>query len=573
MAKKFFIFLFITIFFTLSAAQAARAEEIIRDFVTEIRIDPDSRLNIQETISYDFGDAMRHGIYRDIPYKYQARGGNYNLRLDNFSVTDENGLSLPFTLEKQGEYERIKIGDPAAEVTGLKVYRIAYTVRRAINYFNDHDELYWNATGNEWQVTIEQSRATVILPEAVAENDLQSACFAGPAGSQDKCVSYRYVYSADGRVGSIVFTNDFLKTNEGLTVVVGWPKGLVAKPSAWEAFLETVRDNIILGLPLLVFLALFYLWRTKGRDPAGRGTIIAEFGPPDNLTPAEVGTIIDENAQNRDISAQIIDLAVHGYLKIEKKDAGGLFKKDDYILNKLKDGATLKNEFERKLFTALFSGKDSVRMSDLKNKFYKDLEDIKRSLYQDTVDKNYFAKSPAKVRRTYFILGAVVIFFGFFLAGMFGFLATISLAVSGAMIMIFGYFMPVKTGAGVLAREKILGLKEYLRVAEADRIKFHNAPEKKPEIFEQLLPYAMVLGVENEWAKQFEGIYNTSPAWYSDPNTANFTALALINNLNRFDTRAQTTIVSRPQSASGGGSGFSGGFSGGGFGGGGGGSW
>ena len=133
--------------------------------------------------------------------------------------------------------------------------------------------------------------------------------------------------------------------------------------------------------------------------------------------------------------------------------------------------------------------------------------------------------------------------------------------------------MPKKTRQGVLAKEHILGLKQYLTVAEKDRIKFHNAPEKNPEHFEKLLPYAMVLGVERDWAKQFEGIYNKQPDCYNDSSGVPFSALVLSNSLDSFQTKANSALASRPSSASSGGSGFSGGVSGGGFGGGGGGSW
>jgi uncharacterized membrane protein len=134
-------------------------------------------------------------------------------------------------------------------------------------------------------------------------------------------------------------------------------------------------------------------------------------------------------------------------------------------------------------------------------------------------------------------------------------------------------FMPARTQKGVEAKEYIEGLKLYMTVAEKDRINFHNAPEKNPQRFEKLLPFAMALGVENEWAKQFEGIYNQQPSWYNDPTQQTFTALLLINSLSTFQTQSQGALVSSPSSAGSGGSGFSGGGSGGGFGGGGGGSW
>ncbi|EKE06631.1 MAG: hypothetical protein ACD_18C00313G0001, partial [uncultured bacterium] len=142
--------------------------------------------------------------------------------------------------------------------------------------------------------------------------------------------------------------------------------------------------------------------------------------------------------------------------------------------------------------------------------------------------------------------------------------------VSGVIIILFAQVMSKRTRKGIKAKNYILGLKEYIRVAEKERIKFHNAPEKNPQTFEKFLPYAMVFGLEKEWAKQFEGIYMEEPAWYSGSDLATFSALSFVNELGNFGTVANTSFAQN----SGASSGFSsGGFSGGGFGGGGGGSW
>jgi uncharacterized membrane protein len=152
-------------------------------------------------------------------------------------------------------------------------------------------------------------------------------------------------------------------------------------------------------------------------------------------------------------------------------------------------------------------------------------------------------------------------------------LGAVSAIISAIIVFVFGFLMPARTHKGVLAKEYILGLKEYLMVAEKDRIKFHNAPEKNPKQFEKLLPYAMVLGVEKEWAEQFKDIYIQNPSWYNDPSGANFNSLVLLSSLNSFSSSTNSVLTSVPSSASGGGSGFGGGGGGGGFGGGGGGSW
>ena len=231
------------------------------------------------------------------------------------------------------------------------------------------------------------------------------------------------------------------------------------------------------------------------------------------------------------------------------------------------------------LFRSLNFDKIEADLSDMEDVFYKNLSSLKTQIYQAVTDKGYFRTRPDKVRLTYQIIGVVLICFGFTIAGIWGFLGVISFIISGILPIIFSVYMPSRTLEGVLAKEHILGLKEYLTVAEKARLEFHNAPEKGPDLFEKLLPFAMALGVEKNWAKQFENIYNTKPAWYNDSSTSTFNSLSLVNNLRSFSSEANSTFVSIPASSSSGssswsgGSGFSGGSSGGGGGGGGGGSW
>jgi uncharacterized membrane protein len=236
----------------------------------------------------------------------------------------------------------------------------------------------------------------------------------------------------------------------------------------------------------------------------------------------------------------------------------------------------LKNDFEKKIMEALFDSQKEIKLSDLKNKFYKELRIISSEIYDSVVNKGYFVKNPNKVRAIYISSAIAVVFVIYLFANLVSFLGAIgivSIILSCIVIAIFGWLMPKRTKKGAIARENILGLKQYLSVAEKERIKFHNAPKKNPEQFEKLLPYAMVLGVEKEWAKQFEGIYNQAPSWYEGNFPSGFSAIILANSLGNFSSAAYSNLSSSPSSAASGGSGFSGGGVGGGFGGGGGGSW
>jgi uncharacterized membrane protein len=553
--------------------KSAFAAEQINSFDVNVRLSKDASFVVTENIVYDFGEDEKHGIYRDIIYKYKARGGNFALRITNISVTDEKDAPYNFEASNSGIYLHIKIGDANRTITGAHTYKIQYTVARAINYFKDHDEFYWNATGNEWQVPILKSSATVEFPGNFRAEDVSSTCFAGTFGSTDACTGRKLLTGGSIYVTGAEFKQSALPELSGLTVVVGLPSGTFAKPTVWQTIWETIKDNFILFLPALVFVYLYWRWYRFGRDPKGRGTVVAQYEAPDNLTPAEVGVIYDEKVHAKDLSAEIISLAVRGYMRINRTEKGKIFKSPEYEFEKLKPGDDLSKDFDKELYNGFFKDGDKVTLSDLRDNFYKNYQRARSQVYANVTAAGYFGKDPGRVRIKYIILAILCFFWAFFIGAFFGGLGIFSFLVCGIMIFIFGMFMPARTQKGVEAKEYIEGLKLYMTVAEKDRINFHNAPEKNPQRFEKLLPFAMALGVENEWAKQFEGIYNQQPSWYNDPTQQTFTALLLINSLSTFQTQSQGALVSSPSSAGSGGSGFSGGGSGGGFGGGGGGSW
>jgi len=295
--------------------------------------------------------------------------------------------------------------------------------------------------------------------------------------------------------------------------------------------------------------------------------------------------VIDERVNNYDISADIIYLATLGYLKITRlKEQISVFNTTDYELIKLKEADDLPKLHLRKLHNALFKkaktrrlkGKRvaAVKLSDLKQKFHADYQDIKKSIYKSLVSHGYFPKNPQTVRVIYFIVGIAVAVLGFVSMSIAGPLAGFSFVLSGLVVIVFSFFMPRKSKKGVLVYEHILGLKDYMTVAEKDRIKFHNAPDKEPKIFEELLPFAIAMKIEDQWADQFKELYDKAPEWYSDKTGTGFNPILFSSSMRSFGSVAGSVMASTSSTAAGGGSGFGGGgFSGGGFGGGGGGSW
>ena len=574
--KKIYLTLFLIggLFF----AMPVLAQEKIDSFDVNIQINQDATINVSEKIQYNFGAEERHGIYRDIPIKYSRNGNNFNLRISDISIIDEANQPYNFEVSYPGDNIDIKIGDADILVAGIKTYVINYKIRRAINYFDDHDELYWNVTGNGWDVPIYASSATILLPQKVSVSQLKASCYKGAYGDTTNCLNSSYLLDTVNKTlaTGVKFEQGPLDIAHGLTVVFGWPIGLVHKPTAQENLQYFVEDNKGIFLFILIIIGCYIFWLFKGKDPTGRGTIIAEYEPPAGLSPAEVGTIYDEKTDKKEVSAEIINLAVKGCLKIKREVQGKYFKHPDYTLTKLKELDDSAPQHEKKLMAALFGSDTEVKLDDLHEDFYKDYQEITNNIYNLAASDGYFPKNPSKMRNGFWSLGLIATFLIYFFTGSLSTTAgMVSSGFAGIIVIIASRFMSKRTKKGVFAKEQILGLKLFLTVAEKDRIKFHNAPEKNPELFEKLLPYAMVLGVETQWAGQFADIYKQPPKWYStDEDLSTFNSLALISGMQNFSSQASTILYTAPASASSGSSGFGGGGgSGGGFGGGGGGSW
>ncbi|MFH0830595.1 MAG: DUF2207 domain-containing protein [Parcubacteria group bacterium] len=349
-----------------------------------------------------------------------------------------------------------------------------------------------------------------------------------------------------------------------LSVFDTWPKKILA------IFVVTSLALYAL-LPVWVALVLYLRWRKTGRDPKGRTTIIAQFEPPDQAEPAVVGTLIDEKADLKDLSASIIDLAVRGYLVIEELPKKGLSQDYKFMLKKpdFRSDAKLR-AFEVQLLDKVFGSKTEVKLSELKNKFYIYIVPIQKKLYEDVVQRGYFAISPQERRSKYTSWAGILIGLGFF--GLFFYGLGVPIFVSGIVVGIFGRAAPQRTRTGVLATEHARGFKLYLYTAERYVVR-----KMTPETFERFLPYAMVFDVEKQWAGKFKNIYtDRDPTWYHSATPGmHFSALTLTSALHGLSSATTSGFASRPGSSGHGGSfasgssGFSGGFSGGGGGGGG----
>ena len=555
-----------------SNAFAQRSYEITT-FNAEIVISSDSSTDVTENITFHFVGGPWHGVYRDIPIQYQGPGGlNYSYFLTVKSI-EEDGRALRFESSTQRQYRHLKIYVPKADNSSHTV-SIHYVISNALRFFDDHDEFYWNVTGNYWDVPIHHASAHIVFPEDV--KNLRTKVFTGVLGSR--------AHNATANIlgtGVDVETDAPLAPREGLTIAIACDKGALREPSKSDLFFLYLRSNWPFIIPVLVFPVMFWRWWTHGRDPALR-SIATQYEPPDKLSPGEIGTLIDNSVDMRDLTATIVDLAVRGYLVIEEKDVShllGLSHSKEYFFHLKKpvsDWAALKSH-EQQLLSGIFeqgAANETVSLESLKNKFYTNISPMKSQIFLALVGRGYYKKRPDSVRSGYVMLGILtglfLIWGGTSYAKQSG-LAPLSFVVagvlSGAIICAFGWFMSARTIAGAHALEGLLGFKDFLEHVESDRF---NRMIKTPEMFEKFLPFAMALGVEKNWSKAFQGIYTQPPQWYQGgAYGAGFYPHSFVSNLNSLSSQAGSIMSSAPTSS--GSSGFGGGGGSGGGGGGGGG--
>ena len=576
-AVSLFFLITIGLVFPFSAALAFSTRELrIENFQSETVVMPDGTIDVTETIQAHFIGGPWHGLYRTIPVEYVTpQGLNYSLFLDVKRVTDASGRALKYETSRERHYRKLKIYISDAD-NSTQTISIEYTVSDALRFFDDHDEFYWNVTGDEWDIPIQSASARIILPEGTT--NIRANVFTGAYRSRAQ--------NADVDIagnGVEVRTRDPLRLHEGLTVAVAFDKGFVHEPTAANKLALFLRSNWPLGIPIAAFTVMFYLWWTRGRDPRLH-PIAAQYEPPDQLTPGEVGTLVDNSADMRDITASIVDLAVRGYIVIEEHQKDrmlGLMHDKDYnfIVQKNRTEWSKLKPHEQTLLEGLFTTGtvgESVSMSSLENHFYTNLPGIKSNIFSSLVADGYYKRSPDSVRSGYIavgaILGLLLVFGGLKIAsslGMAPLTFIVAGVISGAIICGFGWFMPAHTEQGARALEGVLGFEDFLVHVESDRF---NRMIKTPEMFEKFLPFAMALGVEKNWSRAFQGIMTQPPQWYRGSSYGpNFYPMMFTNDLGSMSSRASSVMTSAPRSS--GGSGFSGGggSSGGGFGGGGGG--
>ena len=559
----------------VAPAAAADTSWHVGAFRADIAIRSNGNLNIVEAIDVDFAGLQKHGIFRVIPTRYRyddSRDRLYGIFVHG--VTDATGRALIYQVSKGDAATEIKIGDPGRTVSGRQSYRISYTITGALNTFADHDELYWNVNGDKWDVPMSIVGASVAGPTGAIQ---RVTCFQGAAGSTEPCAPLNSASGADFKATRP------LPAGEQLTIVTALKPGAVAvsapdlvdRPRGIVDYFSTSPVAIGIAAAVLVggLWLVGWLWWTRGRDRGAiRGAIVPEYEPPAKLRPAQLGVLVDETADPRDLIATIVDLAVRGYLVITEHAKHGLFGHADWTLDKKKSADDLL-PYERRLFEGLFAAGDSVLLSSLKGIFAPTLTGAEKLLYADATEHGWFVADPGRVRTVYAGLGCVTALVGiglvFLLGRSFGWgFAGAALVPVGIALLVMNRAMPARTATGSALLAQTLGFKRYMDTAETDRAKF----AEKEGLFTVYLPYAVMFASVDRWMRAFAGLDTAQAVSSFYVGSGPLTALSFSNGFESFSSSLASTVVSTP--AGSGGSGFSGGgSSGGGGGGGGGGSW
>ncbi|MBP9813373.1 DUF2207 domain-containing protein [Candidatus Nomurabacteria bacterium] len=562
-----------------------------------------SQMSVKETITADFPNYdQNHGLRRAIPKVYNG----VDLKLNIKSVVNQTNGSAQYSSYAENDNLVLKIGDPASYVRGPNTYVIEYSLSNVITKQNDWQEFFWNINGTQWAQPVNNLSVRLNLSPSVTSGfNGQLRCLTGAYGqSGSNC---QIVSNNDEKETVITAkTSAPLAPGENLSIVVGFAPDTfkIDEVAILKAKIrQYLPFALIIFLPLVASLLLLVKWLKVGRDAEGRGLIVPQYVPYKDLVVVEADTLLHEQLTQKGVTAQIIELATKKYLVIaeigsDKKVLGlKIASSKDYELTIVKSIEDL-SESEARVIGLLFGQNtvvgSKVKLGDLKDSLYKEMKKVSDDIPSSLYKRGYFSTDPSKaymifLRPTIYFLAIAATLVGVsFLLGLLpsgspAFIAIVSILAIVVVNLIAMKILPAKTTQGTDAKEYLLGLKEYIKLAEADRLKYLQSPEgaekygdpntdgAKIKLFEKLLPYAIIFGLEKDWANSFEGIYSEPPDWYQG-NWSAFNTGVLLGSVSAFSS-ASTASFAAP-SSSGGASGFSGGgFSGGGGGGGGGGGW
>jgi uncharacterized membrane protein YgcG len=476
------------------APPALRGEERVVDFASEIRIEANGWLEVTERIEVEVeGRQIRRGILRDFPTDYRDRyGARVRVPFEVWRVT-QDGLPARWARERLANGARIRIGDPRVLLArGRHVYEITYRTARQLGFFESHDELYWNVNGNGWTFAMDRVAARIVFPAAMPASALKLQAYTGPQGARGRH------YEAEAREGGVFFrTTRRLQPYEGLTIVVAFPKGVVAAPGALDRARWMLEDNlgVVAGAVGLLLLAAFLGWRWMlvGRDPRA-GPKFPRYDPPPGVGAAGVRYVDRMAYDDRCFAAALVGLAQRGYLRIRQIG-------DRYTLERTGKPVTWLPA-EQRLANGLFHG--GAATVSFGREHDPALQSVRNHLQSD-LQKLFSEKLFSRNQGSFFagVALAAATAFAMFVLEAPPLLIGVAAAAMVAILLLFWRLLPAYSVQGRKLQDAIEGLKQYLGVAEADELRRMKAPPQTGEEFARLLPYALALDVERTWADRF----------------------------------------------------------------------
>ena len=567
----FFFSLLVIIFFPdISLARDNVVDWYIKDFRTEVVVNTDSSLTITETILADCGEAVgKHGVFRVLPIVNKTKDGNFITSVELISITDAKGNHLKYQESRERDTVTYKIGDPKKTVQGENTYIIKYKLKGVIRNLNEtQDELYFDILGSFWDLEIDSYQANIIFPQGITNSNSEAYLYSGNLDSRvNSLATYKWKSENDLEI----LSTKMISENQGITISVTFPSNILTlyKPSVAEKAAYNVSHyvpmtissqnfwwQVILTL-VLIFLA-FFMWYKYGRDPKSNRPIVAEFEAPENMTPLEISLILKETGgHNKAITATIINLAVKGYLKIEKLEKKIFFLGDDYKLIKTDKKTEDLYKYEEVVLSALFKRGDEVKLSSLKNKFATDIRGLSSNISSDLKERGLIDKKGIWWQIVMISLGFLLVVTSF--GGL--------IMLAGIAFIIFGAFMRRLTPEGSEMKRKIKGFKLYLETAEKYRARFYE----KENMLELILPYAILFDLTGKWLKKMRDIYGED--YFKNHHLTFMTGALVLSDFSNFETaisdisRSVSSHVASSSSGSAGGGGVGGGGGGGGGGG------
>ena len=567
MKNILYILLLLFNFTTYAQSKNDRTERII-NFHSDIVIDTIGRITVTEEITiYAGGNEIKRGIVRQLPiYREDKDGNKIKIDIKLLSVLC-NDNTTKYNVEKMSKFLDIYIGDENVFLSpGIYKYTIIYESYGHVGFSETSDELYWNVTGNDWEFSIDKASASITLPEGASS--FETNCYTGKySESQKECFSEEY-----GNAVSF-FTTQSLKYKEGLTVSVTFTRDIIKRPpplTEKEIFWNKYKRYICGGIGLLLFICYFlYTWIKVGRDPE-KPVVIPQFKPPHDWSPAIVRYVYRKGFDDKIFTVSLISMAVKKAILISNE-------KRKYTLNSIEEKETLTQE-EKTVYETLFASKQSVVVKNSDHALFSStLLKLLLSLSSSCKLSDYLHRN---LRYAFFgaILAFLIIILYKNITGidtLFDWVTIGFIFLLFVIQVIYVYLIKAPTKLGAQTQSELEGLKMYLKTAEEDRWNALMPPEKTPELFEKLLPYAIALNVENEWCKKFDDILKLAkynPDWYTGSKQINYSQFGNTFS-NSFSSSLSSARISPSSSSSGSGNWSSGsgggGFSGGGGGGGG----